>query len=61
MDLMLSLRDKLIHWDCDYEQYEFPRKSDTLYEVPSYASSTSNNVHHGQSLQHYLEEDRIHY
>ena len=33
--------------------------SDALYQAPSYASSTSNHVHHGRSLWQYLEEDRI--
>ena len=56
-DLMWSLKDKLIHWDYAYQHCEFPRESDTLYQAPSYASSISNHVHHGKSLQQYLEED----
>ena len=58
---MWSLRDKLMHWDCNYQYCEFPRESDALYQATSYASSTSNCVHHGQSLQQYLVEDRIHH
>ena len=58
---MWSLRDKLIHWDCDYQHCEFPRESDALYQAPSYVSSTSNHVHHGKSLWQYLEEDQIHH
>ena len=60
MHLMCSFRDKTIHWDHDYQYCEFPRESNTLYQAPSYASSTSNHVHYGQSLQQYVEEDRIH-
>ena len=56
---MWSLRDKLIHWDCDYQYCECPRESDALYQAPRYASSTSNHVPYGQSLQQYLEEYRI--
>ena len=58
--LMWSLKDRLIHKDCDCQHCEFPRESDALYQAPSYTSSTSNHVHHGKSLQQYLEEDRIH-
>ena len=57
---MWSLRDKLIHWDCDYQYCEFPKESDALYQVPSYTSSTSNHVHCGHNLQQYLEEEKIH-
>ena len=60
MNLMWSLRDKLIHWDHDYQYCEFLSESNALYQAPSCASSTSNHVHHGQSLQQYLE-DRIHH
>ena len=60
MDLMWSVRDKFIHWDHDYQYYEFQRESDALYQPPSYTSSTSNCFHLGQSLQQYLDEDRIH-
>ena len=58
---MWSSRDKLIHWDQDFKSCDFPRESDALYQAPSYASSTLNCVHHGKSLQQYLEEDRIHH
>ena len=57
---MWSLRDKLIHWDSDYQYCEFPKESDALYQTPSYGSSTLNHVHCGKSLQQYLKEDRIH-
>ena len=60
-DLMWSLRYKLIHWDHDYQYCGFPRESDTLYQAPSYAFSTSNHVHCGKSLWEYLKEDRIHH
>ena len=59
-DLKWSLKDKIIHWNLDYQHCEFPRESDTLYQAPSYASSTSNHVHHGKNLQQYLNEDRVH-
>ena len=59
-DLIHSLRDILIPWDHDYQHCEFPRESDAFYQTPSYTCSTSNNVHHGKSLQQYLEADRIH-
>ena len=49
---------KNIHWDLDYQHCTFPRESDTLYQAPSYASS-KNQVHHGKSLQRYLNEDII--
>ena len=61
MNLMRSLRDKLIHEDHNYQYCELPRESHTLYEAPSYTSSTSNHVHCGQILQQYLEEDRFHH
>ena len=51
-DLMWSLRDKLIHWDHDYQHCEFPRKSESLYQAPGYTSSTSNHIHRGKILQH---------
>ena len=59
-DLMWSLKDKLIHWDCDYQHFEFPREFDTLYQAPSYTSSTSLCVHHANSFQQYLKEDKVH-
>ena len=59
-DLKWSLKDKIIHWNIYYQHCEFPRESDALYQAPSYASSTSSHVHHGKSLQQYLNEDRIH-
>ena len=59
-DLKWSLNDKIIHWNLVYQLCEFPREFDGLYQAPSYASSTSNHVHHGISLQQYLSEDRIH-
>ena len=58
---MWSLRDKLIHWDHNYQYCEFTRESNALYQAPSYASSTSNCIHQGQSLQQYLEKGRIHH
>ena len=57
----MSLRDKHICWDCDYQYSKFPREFDAFYQVPGYASSTLNCVHHGESLQQYLGEDRIHH
>ena len=57
---MLPLKDKLIHWNHDYQHCEFPRESDALFQAPIYASSTSNCVHHGKSPQQYLKEDRVH-
>ena len=59
MDLMWSLRDKHIHWNCDYQYCEFSRQFDALYQAPSYASPL-NCIHCGQSLQQYLE-DRIYH
>ena len=56
MNLMWSLRDKLIHWDHDYQYCEFQRESNTLYQAPSYTSSTSNHVHHGQSVDHFWKK-----
>ena len=49
-----------IHWDSNYQYCEFPRESNALCQAPSSATSTSNCVCCGQSLQQYLEEDRIH-
>ena len=60
MNLMWSLRDKLIHWNNDYQYCEFPKTSNALYQAPGYASSTSYRVLCGKSLQQYLKENRIH-
>ena len=61
IDLTWSLKEKIIHWDSDYQHCKFPRESDAVYQAPSFASSTSNCIHCGKSLQQYLNEDIIHH
>ena len=59
-DLKWSLKEKILHWNIDYQHCELPREADALYQAPGYASSTPNHGHHGKSLQQYLNVDRVH-
>ena len=57
---MWSLRDNSFIGINTTNIISFLENHDALYQAPSYASPTSNCVHHGKSLWQYLEEGIIH-